>query len=114
MALLGPKGLIGTYRKIHSYMSEPRWLVMVTWVCLYGKRPWAAWLLSYAWTPHTSRQLASPHYIMRMYCFFPPTGWKKNVQVAGGWHAHLRMGSTLSPPTATASNEACSSAVEVA
>jgi len=25
MALLGPQGLIGTYRKIHSYISEPRW-----------------------------------------------------------------------------------------
>ncbi len=23
--LLGPEGLIGTYRKIHSYISEPRW-----------------------------------------------------------------------------------------
>lgn len=25
MALIGPQGLIGTYRKVHSYMSEPRW-----------------------------------------------------------------------------------------
>src|SRR5436305_5475926 len=25
MALLGPEGLVGTYRKIHSYISEPRW-----------------------------------------------------------------------------------------
>jgi predicted amidohydrolase len=25
MALLGPEGLIGTYRKIHSFISEPRW-----------------------------------------------------------------------------------------
>ncbi|HAH00098.1 MAG TPA: hypothetical protein DCL75_14890 [Ktedonobacter sp.] len=25
MALLGPEGVIGTYRKIHSYISEPRW-----------------------------------------------------------------------------------------
>src|SRR5215469_12175809 len=25
LALLGPAGLIGTYRKIHSYISEPRW-----------------------------------------------------------------------------------------
>ncbi len=25
MVLLGPDGLIGTYRKIHSYISEPRW-----------------------------------------------------------------------------------------
>jgi predicted amidohydrolase len=25
MALIGPQGLIGTYRKIHSYISEPRW-----------------------------------------------------------------------------------------
>ncbi len=25
MALLGPKGLVGVYRKIHSYISEPRW-----------------------------------------------------------------------------------------
>lgn len=25
MALIGPEGLIGTYRKIHSYISEPRW-----------------------------------------------------------------------------------------
>src|SRR5437868_5738381 len=25
MALIGPQGIIGTYRKIHSYMSEPRW-----------------------------------------------------------------------------------------
>ncbi len=25
MALLGPEKLIGTYRKIHSYISEPRW-----------------------------------------------------------------------------------------
>ena len=25
MALLGPDGLVGTYRKIHSYISEPRW-----------------------------------------------------------------------------------------
>ncbi|MBV9256804.1 MAG: hypothetical protein JO215_02170, partial [Ktedonobacteraceae bacterium] len=25
MVLLGPEGLIGTYRKIHSYISEPRW-----------------------------------------------------------------------------------------
>ncbi|HVB60225.1 MAG TPA: nitrilase-related carbon-nitrogen hydrolase [Ktedonobacteraceae bacterium] len=25
MALLGPEGMIGTYRKIHSYISEPRW-----------------------------------------------------------------------------------------
>ncbi|HEX9133457.1 MAG TPA: nitrilase-related carbon-nitrogen hydrolase [Ktedonobacteraceae bacterium] len=25
MALIGPQGLIGTYRKIHSYLSEPRW-----------------------------------------------------------------------------------------
>ncbi len=25
MALVGPQGLIGTYRKIHSYISEPRW-----------------------------------------------------------------------------------------
>src|SRR5712691_11448673 len=25
LALLGPGGLIGTYRKIHSYISEPRW-----------------------------------------------------------------------------------------
>src|SRR5213075_3292744 len=25
MALIGPHGLIGTYRKIHSYISEPRW-----------------------------------------------------------------------------------------
>jgi predicted amidohydrolase len=25
MALLGPEGLIGTYRKLHSYISEPRW-----------------------------------------------------------------------------------------
>lgn len=25
LALLGPQGLIGTYRKVHSYISEPRW-----------------------------------------------------------------------------------------
>src|SRR5436305_11042667 len=25
MALIGPHGLIGTYRKLHSYISEPRW-----------------------------------------------------------------------------------------
>jgi predicted amidohydrolase len=25
MALVGPEGVIGTYRKIHSYISEPRW-----------------------------------------------------------------------------------------
>src|SRR5437588_7954355 len=25
MALIGPEGVIGTYRKIHSYISEPRW-----------------------------------------------------------------------------------------
>jgi predicted amidohydrolase len=25
MALIGPQGLIGIYRKIHSYISEPRW-----------------------------------------------------------------------------------------
>src|SRR6266705_6618739 len=25
MALLVPRGLVGTYRKIHSYISEPRW-----------------------------------------------------------------------------------------
>lgn len=25
MILLGPQGLVGTYRKIHSYISEPRW-----------------------------------------------------------------------------------------
>ncbi|MBV9231764.1 MAG: amidohydrolase [Chloroflexi bacterium] len=25
MALLGPEGLVGTYRKVHSYISEPRW-----------------------------------------------------------------------------------------
>ncbi|HEU5230085.1 MAG TPA: nitrilase-related carbon-nitrogen hydrolase [Ktedonobacteraceae bacterium] len=25
MALLGPEGLVGTYRKIHSFISEPRW-----------------------------------------------------------------------------------------
>src|SRR5437870_6102546 len=25
MALIGSQGLIGTYRKIHSYISEPRW-----------------------------------------------------------------------------------------
>jgi len=25
MVLLGPEGLIGTYRKIHSFISEPRW-----------------------------------------------------------------------------------------
>jgi predicted amidohydrolase len=24
-ALLGPDGLVGTYRKVHSYISEPRW-----------------------------------------------------------------------------------------
>ncbi len=25
LALLGPQGLIGTYRKVHSYIAEPRW-----------------------------------------------------------------------------------------
>ena len=25
LALLGPEGLIGSYRKVHSYISEPRW-----------------------------------------------------------------------------------------
>jgi predicted amidohydrolase len=25
MVLIGPEGIIGTYRKIHSYISEPRW-----------------------------------------------------------------------------------------
>ncbi|HLZ60073.1 MAG TPA: nitrilase-related carbon-nitrogen hydrolase [Ktedonosporobacter sp.] len=25
MALLGPEGLVGSYRKIHSYIAEPRW-----------------------------------------------------------------------------------------
>ncbi|MGH2494309.1 MAG: nitrilase-related carbon-nitrogen hydrolase [Ktedonobacteraceae bacterium] len=25
MALIGPSGLIGVYRKVHSYISEPRW-----------------------------------------------------------------------------------------
>jgi len=25
LALLGPEGLVGTYRKIHSYIAEPRW-----------------------------------------------------------------------------------------
>ncbi|HEY1353387.1 MAG TPA: nitrilase-related carbon-nitrogen hydrolase [Ktedonobacteraceae bacterium] len=25
LALLGPAGLIGTYRKVHSYIAEPRW-----------------------------------------------------------------------------------------
>jgi predicted amidohydrolase len=25
LILLGPEGIVGTYRKIHSYMSEPRW-----------------------------------------------------------------------------------------
>jgi predicted amidohydrolase len=25
MALIGPEGVIGSYRKIHSYISEPRW-----------------------------------------------------------------------------------------
>ena len=25
MALIGPEGLVGSYRKIHSFMSEPRW-----------------------------------------------------------------------------------------
>lgn len=25
MALIGPEGIVGTYRKVHSYISEPRW-----------------------------------------------------------------------------------------
>lgn len=25
MVLIGPEGIVGTYRKIHSYISEPRW-----------------------------------------------------------------------------------------
>src|SRR5579864_3921601 len=25
LALIGPQGLIGVYRKVHSYISEPRW-----------------------------------------------------------------------------------------
>ena len=25
LVLLGPEGLIGTYRKVHSFLSEPRW-----------------------------------------------------------------------------------------
>ncbi|HEY0757055.1 MAG TPA: nitrilase-related carbon-nitrogen hydrolase [Ktedonobacteraceae bacterium] len=25
MALIGPQGVVGTYRKVHSYISEPRW-----------------------------------------------------------------------------------------
>jgi predicted amidohydrolase len=25
LALIGPEGVVGTYRKIHSYISEPRW-----------------------------------------------------------------------------------------
>ena len=25
MALLGPEGLVGTYRKLHSYIADPRW-----------------------------------------------------------------------------------------
>ncbi|HEY3993782.1 MAG TPA: nitrilase-related carbon-nitrogen hydrolase [Ktedonobacteraceae bacterium] len=25
MALIGPEGIVGTYRKVHSYIAEPRW-----------------------------------------------------------------------------------------
>ena len=42
MALVGPEGLVGIYRKIHSYISEPRWardgdLGMPVWDTPLGK-----------------------------------------------------------------------------
>ncbi len=42
MALLGPEGLVGTYRKVHSFMSEPHWardgdLGMPVWDTALGR-----------------------------------------------------------------------------
>ncbi|MDQ2714059.1 MAG: nitrilase/cyanide hydratase and apolipoprotein N-acyltransferase, partial [Chloroflexota bacterium] len=36
MALIGPQGIIGTYRKIHAYISEPRW-------ARDGDQGWPVW-----------------------------------------------------------------------
>src|SRR5258708_31452537 len=86
--------------------------VMATWACQYGKLHWAAYQDSSVWMPCTSRQRVSLHYIMRMFCFFLQTGWKKNARVAGGWPAHSRTGCTSSLRTAMVSNAAYSSAAE--
>src|SRR5215469_18823490 len=64
--------------------------------------------------PHSSKLRVFQHYTKQMYCYFPPTGWKKNALVAGGWHAHLKMGCILLLPTAMVANAAYSLAVVVA
>ncbi len=74
MALIGPEGVIGTYRKIHSYISEPRWardgdLGMPVWETPLGRL--AGLICMDAEYFETARILALHHADVLLF----PTNW---------------------------------------
>src|SRR5437588_12967228 len=87
---------------------------METWAFLYGIRPLVGWQVSSAWTRNSSRHRAFLLCMGRTFCFFPRTGWKRNVPAIVGWPAHSKMESTSSEQIAMAASEVCSLAAEAA
>src|SRR6266567_3560145 len=86
MALIGPEGVIGTYRKIHSYISEPRWardgdLGMPVWETPLGRL--GGLLCMDAEYFETARILALHHADVLLF----PTNWLEEKSPSSWWMA---------------------------
>ena len=86
MALIGPEGVIGTYRKIHSYISEPRWardgdLGMPVWETPLGRL--GGLLCMDAEYFETARILALHHADVLLF----PTNWLDEKSPSSWWMA---------------------------
>src|SRR6266550_3974346 len=86
MALIGPEGVIGRYRKIHSYISEPRWardgdLGMPVWETPLGRL--AGLICIDAEYFETARILALHHADVLLF----PTNWLDEKSPSSWWMA---------------------------
>ncbi len=86
MALIGPEGVIGRYRKIHSYISEPRWardgdLGMPVWETPLGRL--AGLICMDAEYFETARILALHHADVLLF----PTNWLDEKSPSSWWMA---------------------------
>src|SRR5436305_2739430 len=86
MALIGPEGVVGTYRKIHSYISEPRWardgdLGMPVWETPLGRL--GGLLCMDAEYFETTRILALHHADVLLF----PTNWLDEKSPSSWWMA---------------------------
>src|SRR5712691_406768 len=111
---LGQKALLAPIAKSIPTSPSLAGHVTETWDCLSGTLHLVVWQASFAWMPCTSSLRVFLLCMVQMCCSSRPTGWMKNVPVAGGWRELSKMVCISLLRTAMGVNAASSSAVAVA